>query len=60
MRPLRATLPNPVPTPDTIDRSPDTPFVHALTFGNLFKFSLTEANQDTSVFLVLDPLPTDS
>jgi len=60
VRPLRATLPTPVPTPDTIDQSPDTPFVQALTLGNLFKFSLTQANQDTSVFLVLDPLPTDS
>jgi hypothetical protein len=59
-RPLRATLPSPVPTPDTIDQSPDTPFVQALTFGNMFKFSFTQANQDTSVFLVLDPLPTDS
>ena len=27
---------------------------------NLFKFSLTESNQDTNVFLVLDPLPTES
>jgi hypothetical protein len=60
VRPLRTTLPNPVPTPDTIDQSPDTPFVQALTFGNMFKFSLTQANQDTSVFLVLDPLPTVS
>jgi hypothetical protein len=59
-RPLRATLPNPVPTPDTIDQSPDTPFVQALTFGNVFKFSLTQANQDTSAFLVLDPPPIDS
>lgn len=59
-RPLRATLPNPVPTPDTIDQSPDTPFVQALTFGNVFKFSLTQANQDTSAFLVLDPVPVTS
>jgi hypothetical protein len=59
-RPLRATLPNPAPTPDTIDQSPDTPFVQALTFGNVFKFSLTQANQDMSVFLVLDPLRTTS
>jgi hypothetical protein len=59
-RPLRATLPNPVPTPDTIDQSPDTPFVQALTFGNVFKFSLTQANQDTTAFLVLDPPPEDS
>jgi hypothetical protein len=59
-RPLRATLPNPVPTPDTIDTSPDTPFVKQLTLGNVFSFSFTQANQDTSVFLVLDPPPADS
>jgi hypothetical protein len=59
-RPLRATLPNPVPTPDTIDASPDTPFVKQLTLGNVFSFSFTQANQDTSVFLVLDPPPADS
>jgi hypothetical protein len=56
-RPLHATLPDPVPTPATIDHSPDTPFVQALTFGNVFKFSLTQANQDTTAFLVLDPVP---
>ncbi len=59
-RPLRATLPGPVPTPATIDRSPDTPFVQQLTLGNIFRFSLTEGNRDASVFLVLDPLPTQS
>jgi hypothetical protein len=59
-RPLRATLPALVPTPDTIDQSPEKPFVESLTFGNVFKFSLTQANQDTSVFLVLDPVPTQS
>jgi len=59
-RPLRATLPNPVPTPDTIDHSPDTPFVQALTAGNVFKFSLTQANQDTTAFLVLDPVQVHS
>jgi hypothetical protein len=56
-RPLRTTLPALVPTPDTIDRSPEKPFVESLTFGNLFKASLREANQDASVFLVLDPAP---
>jgi hypothetical protein len=59
-RPLRATLPALVPTPDTIDQSPEKPFLESLTFGNLFKFSLTQANQDTSVFLVLDPVPAQS
>jgi hypothetical protein len=59
-RPLRATLPNPVPTPDTIEQSPDRPFIEAIAFSNIFKFSLTQANQDRAVFLVLDPVPTDS
>jgi hypothetical protein len=59
-RPLRATLPALVPTPDTIDQSPEKPFVESLTFGNIFKASLTPANQDASVFLVLDPVPTQS
>jgi hypothetical protein len=59
-RPLRATLPALVPTPATIDKSPEKPFVEALTLGNVFKVTLTQANQDTSVFLVLDPVPADS
>jgi hypothetical protein len=59
-RPLKATLPMPVPNPDTIATAPNTPAVQQLTFANLFKFSLTVGNQDSSVFLVLDPLPTDS
>jgi hypothetical protein len=59
-RPLRVTLPTPVPNPDTIATAPNTPAVQQLTFANLFKFSLTTGNQDAQVFLVLDPLPTDS
>ena len=59
-RPLQATLPLPVPNPDTITAAPDTPFVQRLTVSNLFKFSLTTGNQDANVFLVLDPLSTDS
>jgi hypothetical protein len=59
-RPLRATLPALVPTPETIDRAPEKPFVETLTLGNIFKVSLTPANQDTSVFLVLDPVPAQS
>ena len=59
-RPLQATLPPAVPTPDTIDQAPEKSFVQSLTFGNIFKFSLTQANQDAAVFLVLDPLPTES
>jgi hypothetical protein len=56
-RRLKATLPPPVPTADTIDRSQGTPFVQRLTFGNIFKFSLTQGNQEAAIFLVLDPLP---
>jgi hypothetical protein len=59
-RPLKATLPTPVPNPDTIATAPNTPAVQQLTFANLFKFTLTTGNQDANVFLVLDPLPTDS
>ncbi len=59
-RPLQATLPRPVPNPDTVATAPNTPVVQRLTFANLFRFSLTPGNQDASVFLVLDPLPTDS
>jgi hypothetical protein len=59
-RPLRATLTLPVPTPDTIDKSPDTPFVRALTLGNAFQFSFSQSNQASSVYLVLDPPPASS
>ena len=59
-RPLKATLPLPVPNPDTITSAAGTPFIERATFGNLFKFSLTTGNQDANVFLVLDPLPTES
>lgn len=59
-RPLRATLPSPVPNPDTITTAPNTPAVRQLTAFNIFTFSLTESNRDTSAFLVLDPPPTDS
>ena len=58
-RPLRATLPAPPPTPDTVAGSPDASFVQNLTIANLFKFSYTQS-QDASVFLVLDPLPAES
>jgi len=59
-RPLKTTLPLPVPNPDTIATAPNTSAVQQLTFANLFKFSLTTGNQDANVFLVLDPLPTPS
>jgi hypothetical protein len=59
-RPLKATLPLPVPNPDTVTTAPDTPFIERFTIGNLFKFSLTTGNQDAYVYLVLDPPQTAS
>jgi hypothetical protein len=59
-RPLKATLPLPVPNPDTVTTAPDTPFIERFTIGNLFKFSLTTGNQDAFVYLVLDPPQTQS
>jgi hypothetical protein len=59
-RPLKATLPLPVPNPDTVTTAPQTPFIERFTLGNLFKFSLTTGNQDAFVYLVLDPPTTDS
>jgi hypothetical protein len=58
-RPLQATLPGPAPTPATVRRARDAPFVQRLTIDSLFRFSLTQANQDTRVFLVLEPIATD-
>jgi hypothetical protein len=54
-RPLHATLPPPAPTVNTITRSPNASLVNRITTQKLFKFSLTQANQDNRAFLVLDP-----
>jgi hypothetical protein len=59
-QPLKATLPAPVPNPDTITTAPGTPFIDRVTITNLFKFSLTAGNRDANVFLVLESPPTDS
>ncbi len=59
-RPLKATLPLPVPNPDTVTTAPCMPFVERFTLTNLFKFSLTTGNQDANVYLVLDPPQTES
>jgi len=59
-RPLKATLPLPVPNPDTVTTAPLMPFVERFTLTNLFKFSLTTGNQDAFVYLVLDPPQTES
>ncbi|HWC27939.1 MAG TPA: hypothetical protein VG474_15215 [Solirubrobacteraceae bacterium] len=44
-RPLRATLPPPVPNPDTIATAPNTPAIQQLTFASLFKFSRPRATR---------------
>jgi hypothetical protein len=59
-RPLDATLPSPVPSLKTVAASPNVGFVNRLTTSTLFKFSLTQANQDDRAFLVLDPYVTSA
>ena len=56
--PLRATLAPHVPSVRSVTRSPDARLVDSLTTKTLYKFSLTQANQDNRAFLVLDPLVT--
>jgi hypothetical protein len=56
--PLRATLQAPVPTIKNVKKARDTPLVNRLTTRGLFKFSLTQGNQEAKVFLVLEqPAP---
>jgi hypothetical protein len=59
-RPLDDTLPSPVPSLKTVAASPNAGFVNRLTTSTLFKFSLTQANQDDRAFLVLDPYVTSA
>jgi hypothetical protein len=54
--PLSATLTPSTPSVSSVAASPDAPLVNTITTRTLFQFSLTQANQDTRVFLVLDPL----
>jgi hypothetical protein len=54
-QPLRATLPAPPPTLDTLATSPEGSLVQRLTGGNLFHYSFTQS-QDLSAFLVLNKL----
>ncbi|HVW17663.1 MAG TPA: hypothetical protein VHB30_05395 [Solirubrobacteraceae bacterium] len=54
-RPLAETLPGTPPLPNTVDSRPDASFVDRFTTSHLFSFSLTQANQDNSAFLVLEP-----
>lgn len=54
-RPLDDTLTPTTPTTTNFTRSADAPLVVRLTEPTLYTFSLTQANQDASVFLVLSP-----
>jgi hypothetical protein len=54
-QPLRATLTTHTPTVTGVAASPDAQLVNRLTTPTLYSFSLTAANQDASVFLVLAP-----
>lgn len=54
-KPLEATLVERTPTVARVLRSPDTLLVEQLTIPTLFRFSLTQANQDDRAFLVLEP-----
>ena len=55
-QPLRATLAPRAPSVKSVTKSPDAGLVNQLTSRTLYKFSLTQANQDNRAFLVLDPL----
>jgi len=54
-RPLGATLSGRTPSVAGVATAPDSPLVNRLTTSTLYTFSLTQANQDASVFLVLQP-----
>ena len=54
-KPLEATLVDRTPTVARVTKSPDALLVEQLTIPTLFRFSLTQANQDDRAFLVLDP-----
>ena len=56
--PLGDTLTPNAPSTTSVATSVDTPIVDRLTTPTLYSFSLTQSNQDASVFLVLSPLLT--
>lgn len=56
-RPLAKTLPGNPPLPSLIDESPNAPFIDSFTMKHLFRFDLTQANEENSAFLVLQHLP---
>jgi len=53
-RPLDRSLATRTPSIRRVAESPDAPLVDRITTASLFKFSLTQANQDNQAFLVLD------
>jgi hypothetical protein len=53
-RPLDRSLAARTPSIRGVAASPDAPLVDRITTASLFKFSLTQANQDNQAFLVLD------
>jgi len=53
--PLRASLEPSAPTVAGVTRSPDASLVARVTASSLYSFTLTQSNQDASVFLVLRP-----
>lgn len=55
-QPLTQSLQPEAPTVAAMPASPDARLVEGLTAPSLFKFSLTQANTDSSAFLVLSPL----
>jgi hypothetical protein len=55
-RPLYATLAPRAPSVAAIQKSPDSSLVQRLTTPTLYLFTLTQANQDANVYLVLRPL----
>lgn len=58
-RPLQLTLPPPAPTPSNIRSAKRSDEIDRLTQKNLYSFTLTQANQESSVFLVFDALRTE-
>jgi hypothetical protein len=58
-KPLEDTISAPVPTPSTVKKSRGANDIDRLTMPRLYNSSLTQANEESSVFLVLDPLPSE-
>lgn len=54
-RPLAMTLSSQTPTVGKIAKSADAPITDLLTLPHLYTFSLSQANQENKIYLVLDP-----